>query len=90
MILKYGKEQEKTFNTNCKVINLLSAIRLCATTLLPTSADLECIDVAEETTGVLQFLSSSINECANTVLTSPNSTYILIKVQSKAIANYLV
>lgn len=27
IVVKYGKEQEKLFNTNCKVINLLYCIK---------------------------------------------------------------
>jgi len=83
MILKYGKDQEKICNTNCKVINLLLHIKqVCMqlpTSFVPGNMEIDCLDVAEETTGVLQFLNSNLTGYANTVLSTPKAIYIPIK-----------
>lgn len=79
LVVKYtvnNKEQEKIFNANCKVINLLHAIREAA----DYTKDVE-LDIAEESTGLLQFLPANLQDYAHNVLTQPRAPYILVRTQ---------
>eukprot|EP01114_Cavostelium_apophysatum_P011630 TRINITY_DN25984_c0_g1_i1.p1 TRINITY_DN25984_c0_g1~~TRINITY_DN25984_c0_g1_i1.p1 ORF type:complete len:177 (-),score=16.47 TRINITY_DN25984_c0_g1_i1:34-564(-) len=75
--LRYGNDQTRLFNSNCQCINLLQHIRsVCNLQHIPQGE----LDLADETTGYLQFLKDSPLEYANTLI-KPRSTYVPIHVK---------
>lgn len=73
--VKYGNDQQKIFNSNCQVINLLQHIA----TACGCKGE---IDLAEESTGLLQFLRDFPYVYANTAL-KPRGSYVLVQVNSE-------
>eukprot|EP01113_Clastostelium_recurvatum_P021915 TRINITY_DN26015_c0_g1_i1.p1 TRINITY_DN26015_c0_g1~~TRINITY_DN26015_c0_g1_i1.p1 ORF type:complete len:215 (-),score=48.19 TRINITY_DN26015_c0_g1_i1:8-628(-) len=76
IVVKYGKDQERVFNTNCKSINLMTCARdVCGFPSLHPSE----LDLAEEATGLLMFMPSSAHDYANTLL-QPRGIYVLVSL----------
>ncbi|PRP87419.1 hypothetical protein PROFUN_00630 [Planoprotostelium fungivorum] len=73
--LKYGQEQQRVFNANVQASLLLQHI---ASTCGYKGIE---VDLAEESTGLLQFLRDCPNEYCTNILRSRNS-YVLIEAKS--------
>jgi hypothetical protein len=84
-ILKYGADKEAIFNANCKVINLLQHIKEACSL---QGEEVENLDLAEESTGAVQFLNVNLNEQANMLLTVPKGTYVALRVSSMSFCIY--
>lgn len=77
------KSEQRIFNSNCHIINLLS----CIYQTFEYEPSI-VLDLADETTGSLQNLKEYPKEYANTIL-KPRGTYVLVQITSKYILQFV-
>lgn len=72
--IKWGTDKQKVLNSNCQVINLVQHIQKLI------GHENEEIDLAEESSGYLQFLKEVLGEYASLLL-KPRGVYIPVVVK---------
>ncbi len=73
--VRYGNDQQRIFNANCQIVNLMNHIK--QTCGYPEYE----LEIADESTGQVIFLTDCPNEYATQYIKS-RSNYVLVQVQS--------